>query len=179
MVETARVLVDSMKKKNNRKHKKRNASDVEHTLLIACYRDPYSKKSLVKIKKIIKTEDPDNIIILKIIKEPDMPEKIDTRVGMKAREDFLDSVLEDKKEQADGYAKDIIELTKHVDIPTQVHLRKVKIISDEIISEFKDMNVDHLVIHSAEENAFNKWVEGSPEEDIKKKVDRRKITLLD
>ena len=77
----------------------------EKILLIASYREQYSDKSLQKIREIIQDERPDKIIVLKVIEQQPIPEMVDARVGMKEKNDFLDTVLEEKKNQADEYAE--------------------------------------------------------------------------
>ncbi len=157
--------------------KKFDEKDIE-TLLIASYRERYSQGSLSKIKKIILDEKPDRIIILKIIKEETTPEVVDATVGIEERKDFLDSVLEEKKIQADEYAADIVDMIEDMNLPVEVHLRKGDEISEEIIEEFDKMDVDHVILHGAHKGPVEKVLEGSTSGNVKEKLGKKKITLV-
>lgn len=161
-----------------KKKKVKPASKVD-TLLIASYRERYPTKSLNELKKIIGYEKPNKIIILKIIEEEPTPELVDANVGIEERQDFLESVREEKKQKADEFASDLLEITDNIDIPTEVHLRKGRDVSDEIIEEFKKMNVDHVIIHGPKKGPLGRILEGSISENVKEGVGPRKVTLLD
>lgn len=157
----------------------RNAAEKKiDTLLIASYREPYSKESLEKIKRMILEENPDKIIILKIIEEETMPEVVDATVGIEERQDFLDSVLEKKKMQADEYAADIIDITKDMKIPVEVHLRKGDEISDEIIGEFGKMKVDHVILHGPQKGPVENILSKTTSDEVKDEIGRRNITMI-
>ena len=69
--------------------KKRKKLKEINTLLIASYRERYSKKALNEIKRIIYNERPKKIIILKIIEEEPTLELVEANVGIEERKDFL------------------------------------------------------------------------------------------
>lgn len=161
-----------------KKRIKRKRKNID-TLMIASYRERYNKESLKKIREIINQEKPSQIIILKIIEEEPTPEVVEASLGIEERKDFLESVREEKKSMADKYASDIIEITDQMDIPTEVHLRKGEDISEEIIEEFRRMNVDHVIIHGPKRGSFGKILEGSVTENVKEKLGIKKVTLLD
>ena len=148
------------------------------TLLIASYRERYTKESLEKIRNIIMREKPKKIIILKIIEEETTPEVVDATVGIEERQDFLDSVLEKKKMQANEYAADIIDITEDMGVLAEVHLRKGDEISEEIIEEFDKMDVDHVILHGADKGPVEKVLKGSTSSDVRDKLGKKKITLL-
>ncbi|MFW6196772.1 MAG: hypothetical protein ACOC5D_05490 [Thermoplasmatota archaeon] len=151
----------------------------ERILLIASYREKYTKKSLQKIKNIIEKEKPDKIIVLKVIEQQPIPEMVDARVGMKEKNDFLDTVLEDKKNKADEYAEGILSITDEIDIPTDVHLRKGKEISKEIIEDTELMDAYHIIIHGSKKDKLEKFLEGSVAKKVKKGMPERNITYLE
>ncbi|MFW5907774.1 MAG: hypothetical protein ACOCTR_05365, partial [Candidatus Natronoplasma sp.] len=129
----------------------KSVEDVEkNVLLIACYDKPYSEDSLKMIKGTIERKKPTKIIVLKIIEKPEIPDFTEARIGKKTKEDFLDSVTDDKKSQVDDYTEDILEITDKTGIPTEVRFRKAEIIADEIIKDYEKMEVDHLIIHKGE-----------------------------
>ncbi len=151
----------------------------KNVLLIACYEEAYSDKSLKIIKGTIEKENPTKIIILKIIEEPPVPEKIDARVGKKTKSDFLDSVMDDKKRQVDKYAQDILNITDKKDIPTEVRMRKAESISDEIIEDYDKMEVDHLIIHDTDKDLLERLSSKKVEKGVKEEIDQRKVTSLE
>ena len=159
--------------------KKRKKLKEINTLLIASYRERYSKKALNEIKRIIYNERPKKIIILKIIEEEPTLELVEANVGIEERKDFLESVREEKKQMADEYASDLIKITDKLEIHTEVHLRKGRDVSDEIIEEFKKMNVDHVVLHGPKKGPLGKILEGSISEEVKEGLGPRKVTLLE
>ena len=151
----------------------------ERILLIASYREQYTNDSLKKIKNIINKEQPDKIIVLKVIEQQPIPEMVDAKVGMKEKNDFLDTVLEEKKNQADEYAEGILSITDESDIPTDVHLRKGKEISEEIIEDTELMDAYHIIIHGSKKDKLKKFLEGSVAKKVKKGMPERKITYLE
>ncbi len=153
--------------------------DDENVLLIACYEKPYSDKALSIIRGTIKKENPTKIIILKIIEEPSISERIDARVGKKTKSDFLDSVMDDKKRQVDEYTEDILDITDETDIPTEVRMRKAETIADEIIEDYEKMEVDHLIIHDMDKDLLERLGSKEVEEGVKEEIDRKKVTSLE
>lgn len=178
MVENIRLLVDIMDKNIDDKSKKVNVGDGEK-LLIACYKKSYTTKSLKIIKNTIENETPSKIIVLKVIEEPEVSKKVKSRVGIEAKKDFLDSVIDEKKTKLNAIAEEVISITDKANIPVQVHLRKSKVISNKVLSEFKMRDGDHLIIPNTEKGPFQRLIEGSTKEKIKDEIGMRRITILD
>ncbi|MFP4185488.1 MAG: universal stress protein [Candidatus Natronoplasma sp.] len=166
-------------KKKVMKRKDEERTEAVKTLMIASYRENYTNESLDVIRQIIQQEQPEKIIILKAIEQKTPPEMVDANIGVESKKDFLDSVQEEKKEQADRYAKDIISLVEEFDIPSEVHLRKGENVALEIIDEFESKEVDHIIIHEPKKGPLGKVMEGSISENVKKGVDTKKVTLLE
>lgn len=148
-------------------------------LIISCYKKSYTEKSLKIIKNTIERETPSKIIILKVIEEPEVSKKVKSRVGIEAKKDFLDSVIDQKKNKLDEISKEVLSITDEADIPVQVHLRKSKVISNKVLSEFKMRDGDHLIIPNTEKGPFQRLIEDSPKEKIKDEVGMKRITILD
>ncbi len=172
-----RTIVEPETKVMQRKDEKR--SEEVKTLMIATYRENYTNESLNAIGQIIEQEDPEKIIVLKMIEDKPSSELVDANVGLEGKKDFLESVRERKKEQVDKYAEEINELIESFDIPSEVHLRKSKDLAEGIIEEFQDKEVDHVIIHGPKKGAVGKVIEGSIAEDVKKGLETNKVTLLD
>lgn len=166
-------------KKKVMKRKDEKRTEAVKTLMIASYRENYTKGSLDVIKQIIDQERPEKIIVLKAIEQKSTPEMVDANIGVESKKDFLESVKKEKKEQADRYAEDLIELIEKFDIPSEVHLRKGENVAQEIIEEFENMDVDHVIIHEPKKGPLGKVMEGSVSENVKKGVDTKKVTLLE
>jgi len=167
------------RKKKVMKRKDEERTEAVKTLMIASYRENYTNESLDVIKQIIQQEQPEKIIILKAIEQKTPPEMVDANIGVESKKDFLESVKEEKKEQADRYAKDIIDLVEEFDIPSEVHLRKGDDVALEIIDAFENLEVDHIIIHKPKRGPLGKVIEGSVSKNVKKGVDTKKVTLLD
>ncbi|MBS3782763.1 MAG: hypothetical protein KGY66_05235 [Candidatus Thermoplasmatota archaeon] len=156
-----------------------NEKDDESILLIACYEKPYSEKSLRMIRGTIKRERPTKIIVLKVIEEPKMGDFVNTRIGKKTKEDFIDSVVDNKKKRVDEYTEDVLKITDEMEIPTEVRIRKGEVIADEIIEDYERMDIDHLIIHEGHRDLLDRLAKGEVEEDVKKEVDESQVTELE
>ncbi len=166
---------------NIEKNSKIKALDVGRgeKLLIACYKKTYTGESLQIIKNTIEREAPSKIIVLKVIEEPEVSKKVKSRVGIEAKEDFLESVIDEKKNKLDEISEEVLSITDKADVPVQVHLRKSKVISNKVLSEFKMRDGDHLIIPNTEKGPFQRLIEGSTKEKIKDEVGMKRITILD
>jgi len=161
------------------KRKDEERTEAVKTLMIAIYREEYSRESLEVIKQIILQEKPEKIVILKAIEQKTPTELVDASIGVESKKDFLESVKDEKKEQADRYAQNIIDLVEKFDIPSEVHLRKGDDLAEEIIDEFENLNVDHIIMHGPKKGPLGKVMEGSISENVKKGVSTKKVTLLE
>ncbi|MBS3816789.1 MAG: hypothetical protein KGY76_04410 [Candidatus Thermoplasmatota archaeon] len=153
-------------------------NEERNVLLITCYEKPYSKRSLKMIKGIIDKERPSKIIILKIIEEPKVPDMASSRIGGKAEDDFLQSVVNNKKEKVDEYTDKILEMTDKTDIPTEVRLRKAELIADEIVKDYNKMEIDHLIIHDTDRDLLERLRRGKIEDTVEEEVDSKDITMV-
>lgn len=151
----------------------------DNTLLIACYEKPYSKTSLEVIRGTIRREKPTKIIILKMIEEPQMRDMLDTRIGKKTRENFIESVVKDKKKKVDKYAEDILEITDETDIPTEVRMRKAEGIADEIVKDYERLKIDHIIIRDDDRNILERLAKGKVRDEVEREVNEENITALE
>ncbi len=151
----------------------------DDVLLITCYEKPYSKTSLKVIKRTIQKEKPAKIIILKLIEVPEMRDMFDTRIGKKRKEDFIDSVVNDKRKQLDDYTEDLLKITDRTDIPTEVRTRKAKVIADEIVKDYEKMDVGHMILHDNDRALLDRLAKGKVKDKVKKRVDEKKVTSLE
>ncbi len=153
----------------------KNSEEKERVLLIASYRVKYGESALKKIKKVILNTEPTKIIITKIIKEEEIPQVVDAKVGIEEKNDFLETVREEKKQQADEYAAEIIELTEAFDIPTEVHLRRGKDIGNEIIDEFEKIDARYVIIHPSHKGVLERLMESSTAKEVMENLPDRRI----
>lgn len=166
------------KMKEADKKNKKDKNNTHSTMLIASYREEYTDESIRKMKDIIKDEQPDRIAILKIIEREPTSELVEANVGREGMEDFLESVLKEKKEKADEYASGLLDMTEELNIPTEVHLRKGEDVAEEIIEGARELNADKVVIHTSEKGAIGKFIKGSTGKEIKKTLEDRELILL-
>lgn len=164
-------------KKSDKKDKK-DKNNTHSTMLIASYREEYTDESIRKMKDIIEDEQPDRIAILKIIEREPNPGLVEANVGREGMDDFFESVLEEKKEQADEYASRLLDMTEKLDIPTEVHLRKGEDIAEEITEGVRELNADHVVVHTPEKGPVGKFLKGSTVEEIQRILDEKEVILL-
>lgn len=153
----------------------KNSEKKGRVLLIASYREKYGEAALKKIRSVIQKTKPTKIIITKIIKEEEIPQVVDAKVGIEEKNDFLDTVHEEKKQQADEYAAEIIELTESFDIPTEVHLRKGRDIGNEIIDEFEKIDAKYVVIHPSHKGVLERLMERSTAKEVMENLPDRRI----
>lgn len=153
----------------------KDRNENERNLLVASYREKYSDSGLVKIKNVIKKTKPTKIIITKIIKEEGIPQVVDAKVGIEEKNDFLETVHEEKKQKADDYAADLIKITKKFDIPTEVHLRKGADVGNEIVDEFDKIDAQYLIIHPSHKGLLERLMEGSTAKEVKNNLPEKRI----
>ncbi|MGM0404602.1 MAG: hypothetical protein ACQEQM_00480 [Thermoplasmatota archaeon] len=151
----------------------------EKILLIASYREEYDRNALRKIRKYIFKIQPDRIIISKIIEEDSTSELVDANLGMEEKKDFLETVREGKKTQADEHAENLIKMVEAVGIPAEVRLRKTEEISDEIIQDFNRIGVDYVIIHSSKKGPISSIIEGSTAKKVKKELPEKTVIPVD
>ncbi len=156
----------------------RNAKD-EKVLLIASYRERYTSDALQEITKIIGEEEPDKIIISKIIKENSEPTIFKAMVGKREREVLNKNLTNEKKRQADEISSDLVTLVRSTDIPSEVHLRKCKEISKEIVEESKKLEVSKVIIHKQKRNGFERLMEGSVAQSVQSKLPAQNVITLE
>ena len=72
-----------------------------------------------------------------------------------------------------------MSITDEIDIPTDVHLRKGKEISKEIIEDTELMDADQVIIHGSKKDKLKKFLEGSVAKKVKKGMPERNITYLE
>lgn len=86
-----------MNGKNNRKNEKKHIKTRKKNLMIASYRQKYSEKSLDKLKRIIKDETPEKIMIIKFIEEKKLPRLIDGSMGFREKKKFIEFLRKERK----------------------------------------------------------------------------------
>ncbi len=151
----------------------------EKVMLIASYREEYNDEALKKIRNLILKEHPDRIIISKIIQEEDTPEVVKATVGIEEENDFLDSVLEDKKNQVDEYTANLIKMAEATGTPTEVRLRKGEEISDEIVNDCENMDADIVVMHGKKKGMLRTFFEGSTKEKVENEMPKKNVIPVD
>lgn len=137
-----------MNGKNNRKNEKKHIKTRKKNLMIASYRQKYSEKSLDKLKRIIKDETPEKIMIIKFIEEKKLPRLIDGSMGFREKKKFIEFLRKEKKEKAYRFTKELIEMIEEFEIPYEIHLRRSDDLASTIIKEFVNMSIDHVILHT-------------------------------
>ncbi|MFP4185492.1 MAG: hypothetical protein ACLFSM_04725 [Thermoplasmata archaeon] len=163
---------------NNKENHKKD-DDKKNILMIVCYESPYSEKSLKIIKATIEKEKPSKIVILKIIQRPHIENVIDTRIGKKSEEEFLETVVQEKRKEVDSYAEDVLKVTKKFEIPTEVRLRKAERIADKIIEQSEEMKIDHIIIQDSDRDILEKLAKGNIEKRVKEEFEEEGVTELE
>ncbi len=148
-------------------------------LLITCYKRKYTEESIRKIKKIIERLNPQRIIILKVIqKEHDM-EMVDANIGYRDREKFKESIKRLKKYDVDELGTQLVSMIDDLGVPYEVHFRAGEQISEEIIDEYKSVNVIRLIMHRSPRSHIDKLIDPCTEDNVVKNISEKKIIFLD
>ncbi|MFO8109680.1 MAG: hypothetical protein R6U17_04040 [Thermoplasmata archaeon] len=156
----------------------RNLKD-EKILLIASYRERYTSDALDEIENIIREEEPDKVIISKVIKENIEPTIFKAMVGKREREVLNKELTEGKKRQADEISSDLIALVRSMRIPSEVHLRKGGEISKEIIEESQKCKVNKVIIHKQKKNGFERLIDKSVALSVKKELPEKSVITVE
>ncbi len=134
-------------------------------ILIACYRNPYDKKSIEKIKKILKKEKPDKIIILSISETKKSSGTIESYLGRKDVEKLRGQFEKDQKIRSSGYSDKIIELTENLEIPAKKIEKKGKA-SDIILKAVEEYKPSKVIIHPSDKSGVDKILSDSVEDTV-------------
>ncbi len=148
------------------------------TLLIASYKQKYSKDALQKISKIIQKMQPDRTVIVKVVEEKPTKELVGANVGIEEKNSMTEVIKTDKKLRADELASELLDVIKALDIPTEVCLRMGPNVADEIVKEFKRQKASFLIIHETDKSKLDKLFVGSTAENILNEIDEKRVILL-
>ena len=148
-------------------------------LLITCYKRKYTEESLSKIRSIINKIKPDRIIILKVIQKIPDTEMVDANIGYSDREKLKETIERLKKDDADELGSQLIQMIDKLDIPYEVHFRIGDMISEEIVDEYKCVNVIGLIMHRTPRSHIDKLIEPSTEDKVVKKLGKKNIIFLE
>lgn len=149
----------------------------EYVLLIACYGD-YTDGNLDSLKIAIEENDPDRVVITKIITNNCTMSMVSEAVGKKDRDGVEECINNHKKEYANEIVRQIIGYTESLEIPTEVHLRHGEDISEEIISETKKVDAKKVIIKKSKKGSLMKFIEGSTEDQVCKYLPRERVISL-
>lgn len=146
-------------------------------ILIACYRSPYEKESIEKLRKLLKKNKPEKIIVLSISETKDSSGTIESYLGRRDVEKLKGQFAKDQRIRSSGYSDKIIELTEKLDIPSE-KVRKKGNASDIILEAVEKYNPSHVVIHPSDKSNVDKILSGSVEDEVCEES-KCKVTILD
>jgi hypothetical protein len=152
----------------NKEYKKRKNMSAGKIVIIACYRRPYTKESLVSIENLLKNEKVEQVFILSIteLKKPGI--NIENYLGLKDIKKFKNKVEEDKTIRASRYTNRIIEICEKLDIDFEKIEKKGKA-SKIILEEAKKHNTSYIVVHKSDKSKIDKRLSGSVSNEVCKK----------
>lgn len=150
----------------------------EKIMLIASYKREYSEMAISKIQHLIQKNKPDRIIVIKAVEERATQELVSANVGIEEKLAMLRSIREEKKIRADELASDLIKTLHQMDVPIEVCFRMGERISQEIITEFKRLDADLLVIHDTKKGTMDKIFGSCTTEEILERLDCNKVVKL-
>jgi hypothetical protein len=134
-------------------------------ILIACYRNPYNKQSIEKIKNIIKKEKPGEVIILSISETKKSSGTIESYLGRKDVEKLRGQFEKDQRLRSSGYSDKIIELSEKLEIPAKKIEKKGKA-SDIILKAVEEYKPSKVIIHPSDKSNVDKIISDSVEDTI-------------
>ncbi|MEF8848001.1 MAG: universal stress protein [Candidatus Thermoplasmatota archaeon] len=149
--------------------KKNNVPDDDlKTIMVACYRKPYDEKSLKSIKKLIRKEKPDRILVLNISETKESSGTVESYLGRKDVEKLRDQYKKDQRIRSQAYTDKISDIADDLDIPIKEIKKKGKA-AEIILNVMKKYDPYKIIIHSSDKSSVDKLISGSVKEEVCKK----------
>jgi stalled ribosome rescue protein Dom34 len=140
-------------------------NEEKKTMIIACYRQPYSKKSMNAIKEMVKNIHPSKVIILSITEFRKSSGTIESYLSRKDQEQLKKQVEKDRNIRASGYSDKILKMINELGVPAK-KIRKSGDISTIILQSIKKYNPSHVIIHPSSKSRIDKMLVGSVEDNV-------------
>jgi hypothetical protein len=137
----------------------------EKTVIIACYRRPYTEKSLSSIKDLLKEEKTKKVIILSIAESKKSSPNVESYLGLRDVKNLKDKIEEDKTIRAARYTDKIIDICKKLDTKCEKIEKKGKA-AKIILEEAKEYKPSHIVIHRSDKSRIDKHLSGSVKDEV-------------
>lgn len=167
MVEINRIMVNSMNVKHNNQTKK---------MMIAFYQRPYSIESIRKIKELLDTKKPNELLLLSIAERKKSSGTINSYLGRKDAEKLRDQYQKDQEIRSNQYAKEILKISKNKNITTKTSMKKGNIFRI-IKNKIDEYQPDIIVINHSDKSKLDKIFSGCVEDEVVEKC-KNNITVV-
>lgn len=153
-----------------------NKMNNKNKMMIAFYQRPYSSKSVQKIKELLDTKKPDELLLLSIAEQKKSSGTINSYLGRKDAEKLRDQYQKDQEIRSNQYAKEILKIGENKNITTKTSMKKgniFKIIKNKM-DEYKP---DILIINHSDKTKLDKILSGCVEDEVVKKCKNKIIVV--
>lgn len=168
MVENNRLMVNKMNEKKNQKSLDK--------ILIAFYQRPYSKKSIEKIKEILDTKKPKEVLLLSIAERKKSSGTITSYLGRKDVEKLKNQYQKDQEIRSTNYADNLYKISEKRNITTKKIVKKGNI-SQIIKNQMDEYNPDLIVINHSDKSRIDKILSGCIEDQVIQKCKNNIIVV--
>lgn len=154
---------------------KKNQENVSK-MMIAFYQRPYSDESVEKIKQLLDSKRPDELLLLSITEQRKSSGTIGSYLGRKDVEKLKGHFEKDQEIRSNQYANRILNISKQKGITTKKTVEKGNIF--EIIkSQMKQYNPDIVIINHSDKSKMDKLITGCVEDEVVEKCENNIIVV--
>jgi hypothetical protein len=145
-------------------------------ILVACYRRPYTRKSLARIGKLIEETEPSRVIVLSISETRRSSGTIESYLGSSDLRELRDELERDQRLRSSGYSKRIVEIARSLGVPVNQEVKEGEA-SEIILSSIDEHDPSHVVIHSSDKSVIDKALSVPVEDEVCKGSQCRVVVL--
>lgn len=144
--------------------------------MIAFYQRPYSKKSIEKIKQLLDTKKPKEVLLLSIAERKESSGTVSSYLGRKDVEKLENQFQKDQEIRSTQYADKLYKVSEKRNITTKKLIKKGNI-SQIIKNQMDEYNPDLIVINHSDKSRLDKILSGCIEEQVIQKCKNNIIVV--
>jgi len=156
-------------------NKKKNQNSLDK-IMIAFYQRPYSKKSIEKIKQLLDTKKPKEVLLLSIAERKESSGTVSSYLGRKDVEKLENQFQKDQEIRSTQYADKLYKVSEKRNITTKKLIKKGNI-SQIIKNQMDEYNPDLIVINHSDKSRLDKILSGCIEEQVIQKCKNNIIVV--
>ncbi len=144
--------------------------------MIAFYQRPYSKKSIEKIKQLLDTKKPKEVLLLSIAERKESSGTVSSYLGRKDVEKLENQFQKDQEIRSTQYADKLYKVSEKRNITTKKLIKKGNI-SQIIKNQMDEYNPDLIVINHSDKSRLDKILSGCIEKQVIQKCKNNIIVV--